>query len=61
MSKNTNESRAERKRRAQKLEALLLEGIESGEATPFTHADFDEIKSRSVAKLKAKTLSKEIS
>jgi len=39
--------RAEQKRAAQdKLEALLLEGLESGEAREMTDKDWDELKRR---------------
>lgn len=54
MNKDKDESRAERKRQEQKLEVLLLEGFESGTATPFTHTDFDEIRNRATTRLKAK-------
>jgi hypothetical protein len=37
------------------LEALLLEGLKSGEATPLTHLDFDEIRKRAASRLKAKS------
>ncbi len=37
-----------------KLKALLLEGLESGKATPFTKADLEAIKNRGLARLKAK-------
>lgn len=30
--------------RKQRVDTLLLEGLESGEATPLTHADFEEIR-----------------
>ncbi len=39
--------REDQKRRAQeKLEALLVEGLESGEATEMTDADWDELRRR---------------
>ncbi len=41
-----------RERRERKLEALLIEGIESGPTTPLTHADFEDIKRRGLARLK---------
>jgi hypothetical protein len=53
MDKNTNEYREEKKKQEQKLEALLLERLE-GEAAPLTKADFEEIKKRGLARLKAK-------
>ncbi len=43
-----------KQRQARKLEALLLEGLESGEATPLTKADFAEIKRRGLERLKNK-------
>ena len=43
------------KRQERKLEALLLEGLESGGATPLTKADFAAIKERGLARLKAKS------
>ncbi len=44
-----------RQRQERKLEALLLEGLQSGEATRFTKADFEAIKQRGIERLKAKT------
>lgn len=43
-----------KQRQERKLEALLLEGLESGEATPLTKADFTEIKKRGLECLKNK-------
>ncbi len=43
-----------RQRQERKLEILLLEGLESGKATPFTKADFDAIKKRGLERLKDK-------
>jgi Arc/MetJ-type ribon-helix-helix transcriptional regulator len=54
MNRLTDENQLEKEKPERKLEALLLEGLESGEATPFTHADFEEIKKRDLARLKAK-------
>lgn len=48
-----NENGCEKKKQKRKLEALLLKGLESGEATPLTHDDFVRIKNRVTAKLKA--------
>ncbi len=42
------------KRQQQKLEALLLEGLESGDATPLTRDDFEEIKKRGLERIKNK-------
>lgn len=42
------------KRQRQKLEALLLEGLESGEAAPLTRSDFEEIKRRGIERIKNK-------
>jgi antitoxin ParD1/3/4 len=42
------------KRQQQKLEALLLEGLESGDATPLTKKDFEEIKKRGLERIKNK-------
>jgi antitoxin ParD1/3/4 len=44
----------QQRRQERKLEALLLEGLESGKATPFTKADFEAIKQRGLERLKAK-------
>ena len=41
-----------RERQERKLEAILIEGIESGPATPLKHADFEAIKQRGLARLK---------
>ncbi len=41
-----------RERQERKLEAMLIEGIESGPTTPLTHADFEDIKRRGLARLK---------
>lgn len=35
-----------------KLEAMLLQGLESGDATPFTKEDFEDIKKRGLERLK---------
>ncbi len=43
-----------RQRQERKLEALLLEGLESGKATPLTKADFEAIKRRGIERLKSK-------
>ncbi len=43
-----------RQRQGRKLEALLLEGLESGKATPLTKADFEAIKQRGIERLKNK-------
>ena len=40
-----------KKRQEAKLEALLIEGIESGEATPVTHKDFEDIKARGLKRI----------
>ena len=42
------------KRQERRLEALLLEGLESGKATAFTKADFAAIKERGIERLKNK-------
>ena len=44
-----------RERKERKLESLLLEGLESGAATPLTKADFETIKQRGLERLKNKT------
>ena len=41
-----------RERQERKLEAMLIEGIESGPTTPLTLADFEDIKRRGLARLK---------
>ena len=43
-----------RQRQERKLEALLLQGLESGKATHFTKADFEAIKERGLERLKDK-------
>lgn len=44
-----------RDRQERKLESLLLEGLESGESTPLTKADFEAIKKRGLKRLKNKS------
>lgn len=44
-----------RQRQERKLEALLLEGLESGKATAFTKADFEALKQRGIGRLKNKS------
>lgn len=43
-----------RDKQNRKLEALLIEGIESGEPTPLTRQDFEEIKRRAFESIKRK-------
>ena len=43
-----------KQRQEKKLEALLLEGLESGGATPLTKADFEAIKQRGLERIKNK-------
>ena len=43
-----------RERQERKLETLLLEGLESGKATPLTKKDFQEIKRRGLERIKNK-------
>ncbi len=43
-----------RRRQERKLEAMLLEGIRSGDATPLTKADFLAIEERGLKRLKDK-------
>lgn len=43
-----------KQRQEKKLEALLLEAIEDNDFTPLISADFEEIKSRGLARLKEK-------
>ena len=46
--------KADKKKAAQEhLEALLLEGLNSGPASPMTDADYDEIRGNVRARLKA--------
>lgn len=40
-----------KERRERKLEDLILEGINSGEATPLTKKDFEKIKERGLKKI----------
>lgn len=39
-------------RQDRRLEALILEGIKSGEPTPFTERDFEAIRTRGVQRIK---------
>ena len=41
-------------RREKRIEDLLIEGLSSGEATPFTKKDFEAIKERGLKRLQAK-------
>jgi antitoxin ParD1/3/4 len=41
-----------RKRDERKLEALILEGLNSGEPTPFTKEDIDAIRKRGLERLR---------
>jgi antitoxin ParD1/3/4 len=51
--------REDEKRKAQeKLEALLLEGIESGEATAMTRQDWADIRRQAMARIQARRLPK---
>ena len=43
----------QKQRDEQELEALLLEGLRSGAATPFTKADFAAIKERGLQRIAA--------
>ena len=43
-----------RQRQERRLEALLIEGLESGDSTQFTKADFVAIKERGIERLKNK-------
>ena len=45
-----------RRRQERRLEILLLKGIQSGDATSLTKADFEAIKERGLKRLKAKTV-----
>ena len=40
-----------KERQARKLEALILEGISSGESTPLTKEDFERIKERGINRI----------
>jgi len=40
-----------KERQERKLEALILEGLNSGEATPLTKEDFERIKERGIKRL----------
>ena len=44
-----------KERQARKLEALILEGINSGESTPLTKEDFERIKERGIKRLQQRT------
>ena len=47
--------REDEKRKAQaKLEALLMEGIQSGESTEMTRQDWEDVRSEALARLKAR-------
>jgi len=41
-----------KERQERKLEALILEGMDSGPATPFTKADLDEIRERGLKRIR---------
>lgn len=41
-----------KQRQEQKLEAMLLEAVESGDYTPLVKTDFEKIKERGLARLK---------
>ena len=41
-----------KQRKVRKLETLLLEGLESGDAIPLTRSDFEKIKKRGLERLK---------
>lgn len=43
-----------RYREDRRLGTLLLEGLESGDATPLTKADLDEIRRRGIERIRAK-------
>jgi len=42
-----------KQRQEKKLEAMLIEAIEDDDFSPLTHADFEEIKARGIARIKA--------
>ena len=44
-----------KERQARKLEALILEGVSSGESTPLTKEDFERIKERGIKRLRQRT------
>ncbi|MCY7346670.1 MAG: ribbon-helix-helix domain-containing protein [Pyrinomonadaceae bacterium] len=44
-----------KERQARKLEALILEGIGSGESTALTKGDFEKIKERGIKRLRQRT------
>ncbi len=41
-----------KERRERKLEVLILEGLESGDATPLTKEDFERIKERGIKRIR---------
>ena len=43
-----------KRRQEQRLEAMLIEAVDDGDFTPITHADFEEIKARGLARLKTR-------
>lgn len=43
-----------KQRQERRLEAMLLEAVEENDFTPLTHADFEEVKARGIARLKAR-------
>jgi antitoxin ParD1/3/4 len=45
----------QKQRQERKLEALLLEGLESGDATPLLKSDFEAIKKRGLERIKNKS------
>jgi antitoxin ParD1/3/4 len=44
-----------KERQARKLETLILEGLNSGDATPLTKEDFERIKERGIKRLQQRT------
>ena len=44
-----------KERQARKLEALILEGISSGESKPLTTEDFEKIKERGIKRIQQRT------
>lgn len=43
-----------KRKQEKRLEAMLLEAIDDNDFTPLTHADFEEIKARGLARLQSR-------
>ena len=53
-NRHTGKTEGVKRKEQEKLENLLLDGFRSGEASPLTKEDFEEIKRRGLERLKAR-------